>query len=56
MAEDKLLYSTRVQKIKDLKERLGLKGKMSRVQTSSPLKADEPGTNPEQLIGLLGNF
>ncbi|AMB97809.1 OsmC family protein [Aerococcus urinaeequi] len=53
MAEDKLLYSTRVHNDQGLKGTAWVEGENElRVQTSSPLKADEPGTNPEQLIAL----
>lgn len=53
MAEEKLLYSTRVHNDQGLKGTAWVEGENElRVQTSSPLKADEPGTNPEQLIAL----
>lgn len=53
MAEDKLLYTTRVHNDQGLKGTAWVEGDNElRVQTSSPLKANEPGTNPEQLIAL----
>lgn len=53
MAEDKLLYTTRVHNDQGLKGTAWIEGANElRVQTSSPLKANEPGTNPEQLIAL----
>ena len=53
MAEDKLLYITRVHNDQGIKGTAWVEGENElRVQTSSPLKVDEPGTNPEQLIAL----
>ena len=53
MAEDKLLYTTRVHNDQGLKGTAWVEGeKELRVATSSPLKPQEAGTNPEQLIAL----
>jgi organic hydroperoxide reductase OsmC/OhrA len=53
MAEDQLLYTTRVHNDEGLKGTAWVEGPYGlRVETSSPLKSDEPGTNPEQLIAL----
>ncbi|MFJ8450701.1 OsmC family protein [Aerococcus viridans] len=53
MAEDKLLYTTRVHNDQGIKGTAWVEGeKEFRVATSSPLKPQEAGTNPEQLIAL----
>lgn len=53
MAEDKLLYTTTVHNDQGLKGTAWVEGPDGlQVETSSPLNADEPGTNPEQLIAL----
>lgn len=53
MAEDKLLYSTRVHNDQGIKGTAWVEGENGlRVATSSPLKPQEAGTNPEQLIAL----
>ncbi|RPA57972.1 OsmC family peroxiredoxin [Aerococcus agrisoli] len=53
MAEDQLLYTTRVHNDEGLKGTAWVEGPYGlKVETSSPLKTDEPGTNPEQLMAL----
>jgi organic hydroperoxide reductase OsmC/OhrA len=53
MAEDKLLYTTRVHNDQGIKGTAWVEGENGlRVETSSPLKPQEAGTNPEQLIAL----
>lgn len=53
MAEDKLLYTTRVHNDQGIKGTAWVEGENGlRVATSSPLKPQEAGTNPEQLIAL----
>lgn len=53
MAEDKLLYTTRVHNDQGIKGTAWVEGENElRVATSSPLKPQEAGTNPEQLIAL----
>ncbi|MEY8371653.1 OsmC family protein [Aerococcaceae bacterium 50-4] len=53
MTEDKLLYTTRVHNDQGIKGTAWVEGENAlRVTTSSPLKPQEAGTNPEQLIAL----
>lgn len=53
MAEDKLLYTTRIHNDQGIKGTAWVEGENGlRVATSSPLKPQEAGTNPEQLIAL----
>jgi len=53
MTEDKLLYTTRVHNDQGIKGTAWVEGENGlRVATSSPLKPQEAGTNPEQLIAL----
>ena len=50
---DKLLYTTRVHNDQGIKGTAWVEGENElRVVTSSPLKPEEAGTNPEQLIAL----
>lgn len=53
MGENKLLYTTRVHNDQGIKGTAWVEGENElRVATSSPLKSEEAGTNPEQLIAL----